>query len=255
MYKIAEKRFIICSPFRRILAVLIDIFFLTLFFRFVLFTLFISSHWDIELNLGKNILFSGLVALFLFLCKDFFGGRSLGKVFCAIAVKNVTSDFAKPSQKHLFLRNITLLLFPLEFFFLLQNKYSRRLGDKWVGTFVVLDKEKTSKKDPIRWFSTRVLLFIFLTVLLLSSYFVVAPIQIKRSYAYQLAVEALEADVSVQKEFGKIVSYGYWTEFYRTKNGFQVNLSFKGKYFDGKADILLDFDEKKHYSLKNLKIL
>ena len=96
----AEENFTICSPLRRILAFLIDIFFLTLFFRFVLFILFTSFHWDIELNLGKNILYSGIIALFLFLCKDFFGGRSLGKVFCAIAVKNVTSDFAKPSQKH-----------------------------------------------------------------------------------------------------------------------------------------------------------
>ena len=196
-----EKRFTICSPLRRIFSFFIDIFFLVLFFRFVLFTLFTQPHWDIEFDIGKNILFSSLVVLFLFLGKDAFGGRSLGKIFFAIVIRNVTSDFSKPSQRHLFLRNISLLLFPLELFFLLQDKYSRRLGDRWAGTFVLLDKEKTSKKDPVRWLTLRVLLSIFLITLLISGYFVVAPIQVKRSYAY-LATEVLE-NVSVQKKFGK----------------------------------------------------
>ncbi len=257
--KVVEKRFIICSPLRRILSFFVDIFFLILFFRFVLFTLFTQSHWDIELNIEKNILFSSLLAFFLFLCKDLFGGRSLGKIFFAIVVRNVARDavgnFSKPYRRHLFLRNIPLLLFPVELFFLLRDNYSRRLGDRWVGTFVLLDKEKTSKNNPIRWLTLRVLLFIFLLALLVSSYFILAPIQVKKSYAYQVAIEALEADISIQKEFGQIVSYGYWPEFYRKGNQFQINLSFKGQYFDGKAYISLDFNEKSHYFLKDLKII
>ena len=245
--KMAEKHFVICSPLRRILSFLVDVFFITLFFRFVLFTLFTQSHWDIELNIEKNILFSSLIALFLLLCKDILGGRSLGKIFFAITVRNVarnaTGSFSKPCKKHLFLRNIPLLFFPVEFFFLLRDNYSRRLGDRWVGTFVLLDRRKTLKNNPVRWLTLRVLLFMFLFASLISSYFIVAPIQVKKSYAYQVAIEALESDVFIQKDFGKIVSYGYWPEFYRKGDQIQINLSFKGKYFDGKAFILHLFVE------------
>ena len=208
-----------------------------------------------DYNSKKNLLFSVPTLL----CKDFLGGRSLGKIFFAIVVRNVAKDakgnFYKPHAKQLFLRNISLLLFPVELLLLLQDRYSRRLGDRWVGTFVLLDKRKTLKNNPIRGLTLRVLLFMFLFSSLISSYFIVAPIQVKKSYAYQVAIEALEIDVFIQKDFGKIVSYSYWPEFYRKGDQFQINLSFKGQYFDGKAYILLDFNEKNYYSIKNLKIL
>ena len=249
-----NKDYIIATPVRRIIALLIDLFFLFIFFRFVLFAIFVNKYWDLNLNFQQSIILPLCVLFALFLFKDSFGGRSIGKIFLSIIVKNVTKDFSRPSLKNLFLRNLPLILFPLECFFILKNQYCRRIGDRWAGTFVLLIKNNYKFNNPIRWVSQRVLFFIFLLAVIVAGYFITAPIQVKKSYAYHLVTQELEADTNIAKKFGKIISYSYWPEFYYQDGKLYLNLLFNGEYFSGNAKISLNINENNKYSITKMEV-
>lgn len=253
MSQILENRYLICTPLRRIISFIIDCLFLIFFFRFVLFSIFVNYNWDIKLDVWQSIISPAILALVILICKDILLGKSIGKYFSSIVIKVITNFYPKPTLIQLLLRNFTLFVFPIDLFFLLTDKYSRRLGDKISGTFVLLDKKSLLKDNPVRWFSKRVIFFIFLLTIIVSGYFIVAPIQIKKSYAYSLATKKLES--SFNKEFGRVIAYGYWTDFYYKQGNLHLNLPFRGQYFDGIAQIILQFDNKKYYSIKHIEII
>jgi uncharacterized RDD family membrane protein YckC len=245
----------LAAPWRRILAFFLDIIFIVCFVRFALFPIFIAKNWDIVFHFQKSIVIPAVVAALLLLLKDSLFGVSVGKFFCSIGIKKVKKNTPIPTFLELFIRNIPLFLLPVELFLLVFHRYSRRWGDYLVGSFV-LNSSNEIKKNPIRWLSKRVIFLFLLLCLIISGYFLSAPLQVKKSYAYEITKKKLENDEKLLQNFGKIVKYSYWMEFYYDKEGaLHLQYKFSGQYFDGKANFVLDFDKKKFYTIKKLEIL
>ena len=80
-----------------------------------------------------------MIALVLLIIKDvILKNGSIGKrVFNIHIVDKTTQD--KPKISQLVLRNITLIIWPVEVYFLFY-KHQERLGDKWANTEVVAIK-------------------------------------------------------------------------------------------------------------------
>ena len=247
--------FKIAEPWKRILAFLVDIFFFLCLFRFALYPLFIVKNWDIEFSLPHNIIFPIFFLVLSFLFKDSLQGLSIGKFFFSLSIRKVQKKIPKTSFFILFIRNLFLFLLPLELFSLLFNTYARRWGDKWAGVFVLYFPQEI-KNYPIRWLSKRVVFFILLVCFIVSGHFLTAPLQVKKSYAYQITTQNLENSQEIIKDFGKIIGYSYWVNFYYDKEkNLNLEYQFLGQYFKGKVIFQLKFDKVKHYIIKNKIIL
>ena len=146
----------------RIASVFVDLVSLTLVSRVIMFltaSLLSSSNsaetsnddWYLDpylMLLGSIV----IILLSLFLIKDIVNGQSLGKRLLKLQIVNYsTRNVACPIE--CVLRNLTLLLWPLEALFILISP-SRRLGDKLVGTQVVFEPIKTS--TPFNWIKSLV---------------------------------------------------------------------------------------------------
>jgi uncharacterized RDD family membrane protein YckC len=93
-----------------------------------------------------------IILISLFLIKDIVNGQSLGKRLLKLQIVNYsTRNVASPIE--CVLRNLTLLLWPLEALFIIISP-SRRLGDKLVGTQVVFEAINTS--TPFNWIKSLV---------------------------------------------------------------------------------------------------
>ena len=245
----------LAPAWKRMIAFLLDAFFMLCLFRFVFFPIFIAKNWDLFLNFQKTILIPIIVMVLLFLFKDLFGGISVGKYFCAIGVRRIDKQTSQASFLALFSRNISLLILPLELFFLLFDNYNRRWGDKLAGVFV-LNFQQELQKNPIRWFSKRLVFFILLITFTVSGYFFTAPLQIKKSYAYEITKKKLENNESLLQNFGKIIEYSYWVDFYYDKTKIlHIQYRFFGQYFQGRASFSLNSDKKKKYTIKKMEIV
>lgn len=67
------------------------------------------------------------VALIIFYMKDLFGGRSIGKRIFKLAVRDINNFNETPHGFRLFIRNISLIIWPVELIFFLITK--KRIGD------------------------------------------------------------------------------------------------------------------------------
>ena len=250
-----HSKFKIAEPWKRILAFLVDVFFFLCLFRFALYPLFITKNWDIEFSFQHNVTFPVFFLIFTFLFKDSLQGSSIGKFFFSLAARKVQKELPKSSFFTLFIRNLFLFLLPLELFLLLFDTYARRWGDRWTGIFVLYFPAEI-KKNPVRWLSKRVIFFIFLISLVVSGHFLTAPLQVKKSYAYQFTIKNLENSQEIIKNFGEIIRYSYWVNFYYDKEqNLHLEYQFLGQYFRGKAIFQLEFDKVNHYVIKNKIIL
>jgi uncharacterized RDD family membrane protein YckC len=79
-------------------------------------------------------------AFLLYAIKDMIKGQSPGKFILGIAVRSQTDDSKIPSVAKLFLRNIFVFLWPIDFFILVFSK--TKIGDKLVKTNVYLLSKK-----------------------------------------------------------------------------------------------------------------
>jgi uncharacterized RDD family membrane protein YckC len=90
-----------------------------------------------------------VIVLSGFLNKDFFGGRSIAKRALGMVVKDITTgENARPFK--CFVRNITVIIFPVELIFMIFSP-SQRLGDLIAGTKVEkfrYDWESKMKSQP-----------------------------------------------------------------------------------------------------------
>ena len=96
--------------------------------------LFLGAGWDLhppelrnEGGLTYWILFGGG----LILTKDAWFGRSPGKWFTGIAVRRADDPDRLPRRSALVLRNLPLILLPVEAVLVFTDPYCRRLGDRW----------------------------------------------------------------------------------------------------------------------------
>lgn len=157
----------------------------------------LGPHWDLRPVPG---FWTGLwprlvTGAVLVLAKDAVFGVSPGKWFTGIAIRRVDDPERPPARAALVLRNVALVLLPVEALLVFLDPYCRRLGDRIAGTIVVLLPDPT----PL-W--RRMLVFSSLVLASMLAGFLVAPWNMHRSAAYQAAARIVPADPLVQKRAG-----------------------------------------------------
>ena len=149
----------------------------------------LGEHWDLappeEGVPGLSAAWAvGLILLML--AKDAVRGRSLGKWTTGLAVANAP-DLSRPVPlPRTLLRNVTLLILPVDAVLVFTDRYSRRLGDRLAGTVVVAPAQ-------IAPYLRRLGLIAILFLGFLLASFLLAPWNMKRSAAYQEAYRIASA--------------------------------------------------------------
>ena len=120
--------------YKRILAFFIDFIPLCVVFTLILnFVMEKTEKSLLELT-NNGVYYAVLLSVgLLSMLKDIFNGASIGKRI--VKIKVVDENNQKPSIGKLILRNLTLVIWPLEFYFLLNNKI--KIGDRITKTQVV----------------------------------------------------------------------------------------------------------------------
>jgi uncharacterized RDD family membrane protein YckC len=224
-FGIAEQPVVVASRRRRIMAFLIDhvsIVFLTVATIFLIIGL---------RDVGDGSLFANMLpvmslGLLLYFAKDSINGVSIGKGIMGIAVRDQNNPELTPSFGKLFVRNLFIIIWPIEFVVLLINDDKRRLGDRIAGCVVLSDSNSSER-------TVRVLALVSLLVLCFIATFFGGASMMKNSDAYKAAVRHIEADQQIISNTGGITGYGWWPT---------GNVSIRGK--TGTADLEIKISGK-----------
>ena len=115
---------------KRISADLIDYGIVCVLFTIAGFIVFMIDGYYAIWDWYYPLLF---VTMIIFLCKDIVKGQSIGKRFNKLKVVDKYGNTPNPFK--LIIRNITVVIWPLEVYFTITEK--KRLGDRLAGTDVM----------------------------------------------------------------------------------------------------------------------
>ena len=136
----------VSSIIKRITALVIDSFVIIYTFAaIVLLSIGLEFIDEETLNESNSFLVLRIIALILYIAKDSFKGISFGKWIMGIMIRDDNEQKLVPSFWILFIRNLYLVLWPIELVVLIFNKNKKRLGDKYANT-IVLNNPDTKKK-------------------------------------------------------------------------------------------------------------
>ena len=226
---------------QRLFALIIDyLLIVTLLKLTELLTL--GAEWDLRpvsrAWFGVSPLWAaGLVVVIL--AKDAVDGTSLGKWFTGIAVRRAEEPESVPALASLLLRNVPLLLLPVEGVLVFTDRHCRRLGDRWAGTVVVA----LAQPSPAlrRWLVVAIL---FMGVLLAS--FLLTPWNMRRSAAYQEGYRLAAGHPGVAVAVGLPTAVGTSPDFALslTPEGGTARLVFEteGPLGEGETEVVLKLD-------------
>lgn len=188
---------------RRIAAFLIDYVVISFLIVSMLFVAMGPKYMDVTpvQNRRTLILWTMIFGFSLYLFKDCIKGASPGKWIMGIIIRNEKNIQEIPSFPKLFLRNLFLIIAPVEFLVLVSSNEKSRWGDKITKT-VVLSKTKKPKK----FFRFAVLICLGITFPMFI--FLFATSAIKHSLAYNTAVHTIEKDQEILRQTGGITGYG-----------------------------------------------
>ncbi|RKS42522.1 putative RDD family membrane protein YckC [Gillisia mitskevichiae] len=193
----------LASRKRRLVALIIDYYVITFLLVSIIFLLlgpnFIEREDDFPFLLAIISIPLGLI---LYFGKDSVNGISFGKWIMGIVVRKESSSVESPSLINLFVRNITLLIWPLEFIVIVFNKNKQRHGDKIAKTIVYKNPNKT-KKIP------RILSVIGLGIIFFAFILSFVASSLKTSNAYKLAITEIENNKEINQQVGEIIDYGW----------------------------------------------
>ncbi len=127
---------------RRVGAFIVDYFIITLLGLSPIF--FFGGFGDIDVFDRFPLTMAIAVGGILF--KDVFG-RSLGKLIFGVRIAHGDAADLRVNAGQRILRNVPLMLWPVELIMTFQDPYHRRLGDKWAHTLIAAEVRK--KKVPI----------------------------------------------------------------------------------------------------------
>jgi len=162
----------------------------------------LGAHWDLAPQPG---LFAGrpglwaLAGLALLLFRDLPAGRSLGKWLTGIAVRRADDPVRAPGPTAVALRNLALLLLPVEGVLVFLDPHCRRLGDRLAGTVVVTLPRPAPLARRLLLLSSLFLGFVLVALL-------VTPWNMRRSAAYQTAHRAALEAPAVARAVGRPVT-------------------------------------------------
>ncbi len=186
---------------RRFTACIIDLFVITLIMIGVAAIDLGTDFFDkYELTYIQTTLFTIIcLGLILFFSKDSYRGISFGRWIMGIMVRNDV-DNEVPSYMSLFIRNLFILVWPVELIILLVNTDKKRLADKVSKTIVLENSKETN-----RLFRIGVLFLIVFGFYFFAEFY--GSALITNSEAYEIAVESIEQNENIIDKTGGIVGY------------------------------------------------
>lgn len=188
---------------RRIAAFIIDHFVMTFLMVSIVFIALGPNFMD-ENNPSKmmtTMLIVMIPGFILYFAKDSLKGISAGKWIMGIMVRDENNQNQIPSFGRLFLRNLFIIIWPVEFIVLATNDQKKRLGDKVAKTVVVKNPNKPTKLSLIlALIGVGATFFVFV--------FLFAGSAMKNSEAYKVATKEIEQNKDIIAETGGIKGYG-----------------------------------------------
>ena len=140
----------------------------------------------------------------LYFGKDSYKGISLGKWILGIMVRKADDHSQVPSSINLFLRNLLLVIWPVELIVLALSTDKKRLGDKSFGTEVVENPVQPSSRARVAAIvAPFVLIFVSVAFIVFGA--------LKNSSAYKAAIAEIEQNEEILGVTGRIVGYGWLT--------------------------------------------
>ncbi len=198
-----EQQLNLSSRKRRIVAFMIDHFVMTFLMISIVFLALGPNFMD-ENNMSKmttTMLAVMLPGFLLYFAKDSIKGISVGKWVMGIMVRDANNTNEVPSFGKLFIRNLFIVIWPVEFIVLASSKEKKRLGDKIAKTIVVKNPNKPTKLPRILGLAGVVIAFFTFTFLFTGS-------AMKSSDAYKVAIMEIEQNKEIVTETGGIKGYG-----------------------------------------------
>ncbi|TDE10522.1 RDD family protein [Dyadobacter psychrotolerans] len=195
---------ILASRKRRVAAFLIDHFVIT---SIMVSATFLALGQDLMNRAGMEkfpliLLAVTLPGFLLYFGKDSFSGISPGKWIMGIMVRDAENKQQTPSAGRLFLRNLLLVIWPVEVLILATNDDKKRLGDKVAKTIVVQNPDKPTKQPRILALLVLIISFFAFTLLFTANV-------MKSSDAYKAAIREIEKNEEIRTETGGIKGYGF----------------------------------------------
>ncbi len=191
----------IASHGKRLFALILDFAFALLLVNTINYLSY-PEHWDLRLSSStwQNLIPVYLGIFCLLLCKDGWKGCSPGKFIVGITVRQLENLSQSPSSAKGILRNLSLLILPLEGILLLRDSHGRRLGDRWLRT-VVIENPKP-RRFIIRLMTANTIFFgYFFSALLIQ------PLILKKTAAYQTAIDFLQNAPEAIQQLGSIQDF------------------------------------------------
>lgn len=219
-----EDRLTLSSRKRRIAAFLIDHF--TMTFLLVAISFMSLGTGFLDENNSSSIMLKMLPAILigflLYFAKDSLKGVSLGKWIMGIMVRDENSHTIIPSFGRLLIRNLFIIIWPIEFIILAVSPDKKRLGDKIAKTSVLKNPKKLNVLPRVLALGgIGIAYFIFIFVFVFAS--------MKNSDAYRTAISEIEQNQEIINEVGGIKEYGMFpTGGVSVKSGYgEANLEIK----------------------------
>lgn len=187
---------------RRIAAFLIDHFVLSFLMVSIVFIALDFNFMDNECmdNMQSIVLWVMIPGFLVYFSKDSIKGISIGKWIMGIMIRN-DFDNEIPTFVKLFIRNLLIVIWPIEFIVLAASPDKKRLGDKIAKT-KVLNNPNKPKKFP------RISVLISIGVCFFLFTYYTAGNAMKNSNAYKVAIENIESNENIIDSTGGIVGYG-----------------------------------------------
>jgi uncharacterized RDD family membrane protein YckC len=160
----------------------------------------LGPRWDMGASLDRGGVLPMLaVVMALYLCKDVFGGQSIGRAVFAIAVRDAEDPTETPSVGRLVRRNLFLPIWPVELVALLMSERRQRIGDRLADTCVV------SMPAPLR---PRLLAGLLFSVTVTFAFLGAATHLVRTSAAYAVATAHLRGDTGIAEAVGRVEGFG-----------------------------------------------
>ena len=152
-------------------------------------------------NILMIILSVMIPGFFLYFAKDSVKGISVGRWIMGIMIRNDVDFNSIPSFGKLLIRNLFIIIWPVEFIVLGSSEEKKRLGDKITKTIVLKNPNKP-KKLP------RILSLVGLGIVFFVFVFLFVGTAMKNSDAYKVAIQNIEMNKEIINETGGITGYG-----------------------------------------------
>ncbi|MBF0237076.1 MAG: RDD family protein [SAR324 cluster bacterium] len=154
------------------------------------------DNWDLNTTPQATnlVVFYGGLLTWIIL-RDIFPFNSPGKLILGMSLRNLKDIENQPAWFTKILRNLFLILLPVEVIFLLLDPYARRWGDKTVQS-VVIDHPR-ALRVPMRLLLANLILFGFFFGAILFQDKI-----IKKSSAYQTALQQLKHHQPLLEQIG-----------------------------------------------------